>query len=67
MSLNKLEEKITSLEDKVNENHIETIKAIHMLDRKLAEYDQNTKIIKWIAPPGAIMAVFAFFKDWFKN
>lgn len=67
MSLNKLEEKLDLLESKVHENHVETIRAINTLEKRLVEYDASVKFIKWVAPPGAIMAIFAFFKDWFKN
>jgi len=63
---NRLEDRFDSLSAKIDKNHAEVTKAIHEVELKVGKHENMFGILKYITPPGALLGVVAFFRDYWK-
>lgn len=61
--LERLEGRLDSLSTKLDTYQYGNLQLIHQIDTKVEGHARTFDILKWLAPPGAMLAVFAAFKD----
>lgn len=63
----RLEDRFDDLSAKIDRNHAEVTKAIQNVELKVTKHEQNFNILRFITPPGAILGILAFFRDFWKQ
>jgi len=64
--IERLEERVDRLNTDVHRQHIEVIKAISELDKKISSHETTFKVLTWVAPSGGILGLYVILKDIFK-
>lgn len=64
--IERLEERFDKLHDDFHKHHIEVIKAISEIDKKISSHETTFKVLTWVAPSGGILGLYVILKDLFK-
>ena len=63
--LERLEGRLDSISNKLDTYQYSNLQLIHQIDKKVDGHSRIFSLIQWTLPPGALLAFFAAFKEFF--